>query len=150
MDIRNKIYSSIMCVRLFNIISKHGAKCQFGSTPGVGCQDGTFTIKKLLHIRHNQNLPTWVAFTDLVKAFNISNHALLISILGKYGAPPILCSTIKCMHGKIIVKLISGKVETSIDFKVVVNERYSMTLVLFLFLMITFTKTLETSGRLCD
>ena len=88
MDIRNKIYSSIMCGQLFKIISKHGMKCQFGSTPGVGCQDGTFTIKTLIHLRQNHNLPTWVAFTDLVKAFGNSNHELLIAILIKYDASP--------------------------------------------------------------
>ena len=58
MNISNNIYSSIMCGRLFMIISKHGVKYQFGSTHGVGCQDGTFTIKTLIHIRHNKNLPT--------------------------------------------------------------------------------------------
>ena len=81
MDIGNKIYSSIMCGRLFKIIRKHGVKCQFGFTPGVGCQDGTFTIKTLLHLRHNHKIPTWVVFVDLVKAFDTSNHALLIAIL---------------------------------------------------------------------
>ena len=33
MDIGNKIYSSIMCGQLCNIISKHGVKFYFGSTP---------------------------------------------------------------------------------------------------------------------
>ena len=65
MDVSNKIYISIMCGRLFKIISKHVVKCQFGSTPRVGSQDGTFTIKTLLHLRQNHNLPTWVAFGDL-------------------------------------------------------------------------------------
>ena len=88
MDISNKIYSSIMCGQLFKIISKHGVKCQFGSTSRVGCQDGTFTIKTLLHLRHNHNIPTWVVFTDLVKDFDTYNHALIISILVKYGASP--------------------------------------------------------------
>ena len=81
MFIVNKIYSSIMCGQLFKIISKHGVKLQFGSTPGVLFQDGTFKIKTLLHLRHNHNLPTWVAFADLVRAFDTSNHALLINIL---------------------------------------------------------------------
>ena len=58
MDIGNKIYNSIMCGWLFKIISKHVMKCQFGSTPGVGFQDGTFVIKTLLHIRLNHNLLT--------------------------------------------------------------------------------------------
>ena len=34
-----------MCEQLFKTIIKHSVKCQFGSTPGVGCQDGPFTIK---------------------------------------------------------------------------------------------------------
>ena len=87
MYIGNKIYRRIICGRLFKIISKQGVKFQFGSTPVFGCQDGTFMIKTLLHIRHNHNLPTCVIFSDLVKVFNTSNHALLIAILGKYGAP---------------------------------------------------------------
>ena len=44
-DIGKNIYSSIMCEQLFKTIIKHSVKCQFGSTPGVGCQDGPFTIK---------------------------------------------------------------------------------------------------------
>ena len=138
MDIVNKIYSSIMCGQLFKIISKHGVKCQFGSTPGVGCQDGTFTIKTLLHLRHNHNPPTWVAFTELVKIFNTFNHALIIVIIGKYGAPPKLCSSIKRIYDKSIVKLIIYKVETSIKFKVGVKQGHSMSPVPFLFLMMDF------------
>ena len=87
MHIGNKIYSSIMCGQLFKIISKQGVKCQFGYTPGVVYQDGIFMIKTLLHLRHNQNLPTYVEFADLVKAFNTSNHALIISILGNMALP---------------------------------------------------------------
>ena len=81
-----------MCRRLFMIISKHGVKYQLGSTPGVGYQYVTFTIKTLLHLRQNHNLPTWVAFVDLFKAFGTSNHALIFAKLGKHGAPPRLFS----------------------------------------------------------
>ena len=44
MDISTKIYSSIMCGKLFKMISKHGVKFHFGYTSGVGCQDITFMI----------------------------------------------------------------------------------------------------------
>ena len=132
-----------MCGRLFIIIIKHGVKCQFGSTPGVGCQDGTFTIKTLLHLRHNHNLQTWVAFADLVKSFGTSNHALLIYIMVKYETPPRLCSEIKCMYNKSVVTLIIGKIETSIDFKVGVKQGDSMAPVLFLFQIMEFLETLE-------
>ena len=112
-------------------------------TPGVGCQDGPFMIKIPLHLRLNYNIPTWVSFADLVKFFNASNHALLVSILGKYGAPPRLCSAIKHMYDKSVVKIIMVKIETYIDFKVDVKQRDSMAPVLFHFLMAAFAKTLE-------
>ena len=47
MYIGSKIFSSILCTRLFIIIRKHWVRYQFGSTPGVGCQDVSFTIKKV-------------------------------------------------------------------------------------------------------
>ena len=93
MDIGSKKISSILCTRLFNGIKKHGVKYQFGSTPGLGCQDSTFTIKTILHLRHNHKLPTWVAFANLVKAFDTSNHQLMLMILAKYWCPPNLCDT---------------------------------------------------------
>ena len=106
MDIGSKVFSSIMCARRFQVINKHGVKYQFGSTPGVGCKDGTFTIKTLLHLRRNHNLLTWVAFSDLVKAFDTSNHQLMVMILAKYGCPPNLCDTITRMYKDSVVKLV--------------------------------------------
>ena len=83
MDIGSNIFSSILCTQLFKIIEAHGVRYQFGLTPGVGCQDESFTIKMMLHLRHNHNLPTWVMFSNLVKSFDTSNHVLMIKILRK-------------------------------------------------------------------
>ena len=121
-------------------------KCQFGSTPGVGCQDGTFTIKTLLYLINNQNLPTWVEFSYLFKDFDTSNHSLLVDILGKYGATPILCSTIKLMYDNIVVQLLIVKIEMPIDFKVKIKQGERMAPFLFLFLIVAFSKTIEYKG----
>ena len=143
MDLGSKLFSSILRTRLFHIIKVHGVKYQFGSTPGVGCQDGSFKIKTMLHLRHNHNLPTWVMFADLVKAFDISNHIILIEILRKYGCPPKLCSAIKRMYSNNKVRLIIGKIDTSIPFEVGVKQGDSVAPVLFLFLMMDFAETVE-------
>ena len=128
---------------LNNLIKKHGVKYQFVSTPGVRCQDGTFTIKTLLHPRRNHNLPTWVAFADLVKAFDTSNHQLMVMILARYGCPPNLCDTITRMYKDSVVKLVIGEFETTIDFKVGVKRGESVAPVLFLFIVMAFAETLE-------
>ena len=84
-----------------------------------------------------------MAFTDLVKAIDTFNHALRIVLLGKYGAPPRICSAIKRMYEKSIVKLIIGKVETSIEFKVGIKQGDSISSLQFMFLMMAFSETLE-------
>ena len=82
-------------------------------------------------------------FADLVKAFDASNHVILLAILGKYGARPRLRSAIKHMYDKSIVNLVIGKLDTSIDFKVGFKQGDSMSPVIFLFLMMAFAEPLE-------
>ena len=139
----SKLFGSILCTRLFKIIKLHGVKYQFGSTPGVGCQDGRFTIKTLLQLRHTHNLPTWVLFTDLVKAFNTSNHVLIIKVLQRYGCPPNLRSAIERMYNNSIFILKIDKAYTTIPLEAGVKQRDSMDPVLFLFLIMGFAKNLE-------
>ena len=107
MDIGYKVFSSLICKRLFKIIKKHGVKYQFGSSPGVGCQDGTFMIKTIPHTRHNHNLLCYVAFFDLVKASDTDNHVMMLKILEHYGAPQKLRSTISRMYQdlKVVLKI---------------------------------------------
>ena len=143
MDLGSKIFSSILCTRLFVIIRKHGVKYQFGSTPGVGCQGGSFTIKMMLHLRHNHKLPTFVMFADLVKAFETSNHKLMVEILAKYGCPPKLRSAICRMYADSKVRLILGETDITISFEVGVKQGDSVAPVLFLFIMMAFAETLE-------
>ena len=87
MDVCLKIFSKILSNGLYKTLSIHGTKCQFGATPNVGCQDGSFTLKTLLNLRRIHNLDTFVAFVDLVKAYDTANHKLLIQLLEKFGAP---------------------------------------------------------------
>ena len=138
MDIGAKLFSIMMCKRLFKIINSHGVKYQFGSSPGVGCQDGLFTLNTALHARHNHNLPTFVAFVDLVKAFNTVDHKLLVKVLERYGAPPKLKSAIARMYTDLKIVLKMGKGKAEMNQTVGMRQGDCMAPVLFLFMMMEF------------
>ena len=82
-------------------------------------------------------------FADIVKAFDTSNHKLMVKILKKYGCPPKLCSAIRRMYTDNNVRLILGKIDISIPFEVGVKQGYSVASVLFLFIIMAFSETLE-------
>ena len=97
----------------------------------------------MLHLVRNHNLPTWVLFTDLVKAFDASNHALMDKLLDKYGCPPALRYAIARIYKDIRVRLIIGEIDTTIQFYVSIKQGDSMALVVFLFIIMGFAETLK-------
>ena len=143
MNIWAKVFISLIFKRLFKIIKKDGVKYQFGSSPGVGCQDRTFTIKTILHTRHNHNLPSYAAFVDLIKAFETVNHDMMLKILERYGAPPKLRSAIYRMYQDLKIVLKIGRIEEKTSQTVGVRQGYCMDPVLFLFMVMAFAETLE-------
>jgi hypothetical protein len=88
MDVCSKIFSSVMNGREFKLLEKHGTQFQYGGMSELGCRDGLFVLKTLLTKQKNHNLPSYVAFVNLVKAYDMANHDLLLVILERYGAPP--------------------------------------------------------------
>lgn len=143
MDLCSKILSRILTSRLYMLLGKHGTKYQFGATPRTGCPDVSFTLKSMLHLRRQHNLPTYVAFVDLVKAFDIANHELLINLLKRYGAPDKFASVIKRLYTNLKLVLKIGKEEASILQTIGVRQGDNMSPVLFLFFMTAFAKKLE-------
>ncbi len=81
MDVCSKIFSSVMNGREFKLLGEHCTRFQFGGTPELGCRDGLFVLKTLLTMQKNHNLPSYVAFVDLVKAYDMANHSLILGIL---------------------------------------------------------------------
>ena len=121
----------------------HGTKSQFGATPLVGCPEGSFSLRTLLHLRHQHNLPSFVAYVDLVKAYDTANHEVLIRLLEKYGAPPQFTNIIKKLYSDLKVTInIEGKA-ISIPQTGGVRQGDNLSPVLFLFIMSAVAETLE-------
>ncbi|KAL7535225.1 hypothetical protein ACHAWF_005092 [Thalassiosira exigua] len=143
MDVCSKILSKILTDRAYLILNVHDSKYQFGATPKIGCQDGSFVLKTLLHLRRQHNIDTYVILDDLVKAFDTTNHKLLIEILEKYRAPPTFCDAIKRLYENLKVVLKIEKETAEISQGVGVRQSDNLSPVLFLFLMSALAETLE-------
>ena len=100
--------------------------------------------KTILHTRHDHNLPCYVAFVDLVKAFDTVNLVTMFKILERYGASPKLRSAISRMYQDLKVVLKIGKIEEKMSQTVEVRQGDCMAHVMFLFMVIVFAETLET------
>ncbi len=143
MDVCSKIFSSIMNGHAFRLLDLLRTRFQFGGTPTLGCQDGLFTLKTLLNVHKTHDLPSFVAFVDLVKAYDTANHDLLLQVLKKYSAPPKFVAAIKKMYTNLKVVLKIDKEITEIVQSVGVQQGDNMAPALFLFLMSVAAETLE-------
>ena len=85
----------------------------------------------------------FLMFSDVVKSFGTSNHKLMAEILKKYGCPPKLCSVIRRMKMDNKVRLILGIINISIPFEFGVKQGDRVAPVLFIFVMMEFSETLE-------
>ncbi len=88
-----------------------------------------------------------MAFVDLVKAYDTTNHNLLLKVLKKYGAPPKFVTAIKTMYTDLKVLLKIDKEIRDIFQSVGIRQSDKMAPVLFLFLMSAAAETLESAWK---
>ncbi len=98
MDMCSKVFSLVLKTQAFLLLKKHGTQFQFGGTPDVGCRDGLFILKALINACRNHDLPSYIGFINLVKAYDTANHTLLLRILKQYGALPKFVAVIKTIY----------------------------------------------------
>jgi hypothetical protein len=146
-DMSARLMSGILSSRLVQVIQEHGVSTQFGSQPGMGCQDGLFALRTALSTRRYHNQATWTLFVDLVKAFDTVHHEFLFQLLEKYGVPKELTNVVRKMYENMHVKLKIGKEDRDIPYTVGVQQGDNMAPVLFLFTMQAFAECSSENGR---
>ncbi len=89
----------------------------------------------------------FVAFVDLVKAYDTAKHDLLLHILKKYGAPLKFVASIHTMYTNLVAFLkIKNEIQEILQ-SVRVRQGNNMAPVLSLFLMSAAAETLEVKWR---
>ena len=116
LDTASKIMSAIVTKRLQKVLTDEGYNHQFGSTPRTGCPDANFTLKSILQLRREMGEDSWVAFLDLVKAFDTANHSLLLQLLRRYGIPENLVQVVRKLYTDFKMELKIGSEKTIIDY----------------------------------
>ena len=135
LDTCSKIMSIIVTRRLQIYLLKRGTKFQFGCTPKVGCQHGSFTLRTILQTRKEHNQDTWCVFVDLVKAFDTVNHSLLFLVLAKFGIPEYLICIIKKLYNNNSVQFTVGKEKQTINYTTGVKQGDNLAPTLFILMM---------------
>ena len=70
LDIASKILDCVLVQRMQVVMEKEGMESQTGFRYFRGTIDGAFTVINALRKRQEHNLESWVAFIDVVKAFD--------------------------------------------------------------------------------
>ena len=99
---------------------------------------------------HNHKLTSYIFFVDLVKAFDMDNHKMMLKILVRYVSPWKLCSAIEQMFVDLKLVLKIGKVEESMSQTVGVRQGYCIALVLFMFMVMAFVEKFEKEWVIAD
>jgi hypothetical protein len=119
------------------------SKFQNSSLKGRGCQDGNYSLCSITQQRRDHNLGTWALFVDLRKAFDTADHDLLYKLLDIYGTLDNIINLVKQLHDDFVLKLKIGDKTRDIPYGKGVKQGDVMAPILFLFLMLAFSETLE-------
>ena len=98
LSIVGKVYARVILGRLQKLADRIYPESQCGFRAKRSTIDMIFSIRQLQEKCKEQNMPLYVAFIDLTKAFDLVSREGLFKILPKVGCPPKLLSLIKSFH----------------------------------------------------
>lgn len=147
LDVVSKVISALINRRLQELLVVHGRESQNGFTDGRGCRDSSFALRLALQTLREHGNTSWVAFIDLVKAFDSVDREAMCDVLLRYGAPESLVRVVRAMHEKVIVVLKSGDAEERFDSTLGVIQGAAASPTLFLFMIAAWLESADWKGE---
>ncbi|XP_033111734.1 uncharacterized protein LOC117112703 [Anneissia japonica] len=105
LSVTEKTIAKVILKRLAHLADRIYPEAQCGFRPSRSTVDMIFSLRQLQEKCREQQMPLFIAFVDLTKAFDTISRAGLYKILEKIGCPPKLLNLIhsfhKHMHGTV-------------------------------------------------
>ena len=98
LGIVGKVFARVILVRLQKLAERIYPESQCGFRAKRSTVDMVFSLRQLQEKCREQQMPLYVAFIDLTKAFDLVSREGLFRILLKIGCPPKLHSMIESFH----------------------------------------------------
>ena len=98
LSIVGKVFARVVLSRLQELAARIYPESQSGFRSDRSTVDMIFSVRQLQEKCREQNMPLYMAFIDLTKAFDLVSREGLFQLLEKIGCPPTLLSIIISYH----------------------------------------------------
>ena len=93
-----KVFARVILIRLQKLVERIYPESQCGFRAERSTIDMVFSLRQLQEKCREQQMPLYLAFIDLTKAFDLDSRDGLFKVLPKIGCPPKLQSMIESFH----------------------------------------------------
>ncbi|XP_066282992.1 uncharacterized protein [Branchiostoma lanceolatum] len=132
LSVVGKVYTKVVLARLQRLAERVYPESQCGFRANRSTIDMIFSLRQLQEKCREQNMPLYIAFIDLTKAFDMVSRDGLFKILPKIGCPPKLQSLIESFHTNMKgTVLYSGNLSEPFDIRGGVKQGCVMAPTLF-------------------
>ena len=101
LSIVGKVYARVLLARLQKLADRVYPESQCGFRAGRSTIDMIFSLRQLQEKCREQNVPLYLAFVDLTKAFDTVSREGLYLALARIGCPPKLLSLVRSFHQNV-------------------------------------------------
>jgi len=98
LSVPGKVFAYVLLGRLQGWAEHQLLECQCGFRPGRGCGDALFVIRGILERAWEANVPLYICFIDLAKAYDSVDRETAWKVLECKGVSPKLVQMLRGLH----------------------------------------------------